>query len=38
MGLMFMLMGTLSIITALSAFAFPRIRRIDIELPDAESP
>jgi MFS family permease len=36
MGLMFALMGTLSIITALSAFAFPRIRRIEVELPDAE--
>ncbi len=36
MGLMFVLMGILSIITALSAFAFPRIRRIEVELPDAE--
>jgi MFS family permease len=36
MGLMFVLMGVLSIITALSAFAFPRIRRIEVELPDAE--
>jgi hypothetical protein len=36
MGLMFVLMGILSMITALSAFAFPRIRRIEIELPDAE--
>jgi MFS family permease len=36
MGLMFVLMGTLSIVTALSAFAFPRIRRIEVELPDAE--
>jgi MFS family permease len=34
MGLMFVLMGFLSILTALSAFAFPRIRRIDVELPD----
>jgi MFS family permease len=36
MGLMFVLMGILSIITALSAFAFPSIRRIEVELPDAE--
>jgi MFS family permease len=36
MGLMFVLMGMLSIVTALSAFAFPRIRQIEVELPDAE--
>jgi DHA3 family macrolide efflux protein-like MFS transporter len=36
MGLMFILMGVLSILTALSAFANPRIRRVEIELPDQE--
>jgi MFS family permease len=35
MGLMFVLMGFLSILTALSAFAHPRIRRVELELPDA---
>jgi DHA3 family macrolide efflux protein-like MFS transporter len=35
MGLMFILMGTLAILSALSAFAYPRIRRVEIELPDA---
>ena len=34
MGLMFILMGILSIASALSAFAYPRIRRVEIELPD----
>lgn len=34
MGLMFVLMGILSMISALSAFAYPRIRRVEIELPD----
>jgi len=36
MGLMFLLMGVLSIISALSAFAHPRIRRVEIELPDID--
>jgi hypothetical protein len=36
MGLMFVLMGVLSIITALSAFAHPRIRHVESELPDIE--
>lgn len=34
MALMFVLMGMLSIVTALSAFAYPRIRRVESELPD----
>jgi MFS family permease len=34
MGLMFILMGMLSVVAALSAFAHPRIRRVEIELPD----
>jgi MFS family permease len=34
MGLMFISMGLLSVITALSAFAYPRIRRVEVELPD----
>jgi MFS family permease len=34
MGLMFVLMGILAIITALSAFGYPRLRRVEIELPD----
>ena len=36
MGFMFLLMGTLSIISALSAFAHPHIRRVEMELPDIE--
>jgi MFS family permease len=36
MGLMFVLMGILAVISALSAFAHPRIRRVEIELPDNE--
>ena len=35
MGLMFVLMGILAIVIALSAFAHPRIRRVEVELPDA---
>jgi DHA3 family macrolide efflux protein-like MFS transporter len=35
MGLMFILMGILAVLSALSAFAYPRIRRVEIELPDA---
>lgn len=35
MGLMFVMMGILAILTALVAFAFPRIRRVESELPDA---
>jgi hypothetical protein len=34
MGLMFMLMGVLATIAALSAFAHPRIRHVESELPD----
>ena len=34
MGLMFVIMGMLSIMAALSAFSHPRIRRVEIELPD----
>ena len=34
MGLMFVLMGTLAILTAVGGFALPRIRRVEIELPD----
>ena len=34
MGLMFVLMGTLAILTAMGGFALPRIRRVEIELPD----
>jgi DHA3 family macrolide efflux protein-like MFS transporter len=34
MGLMFVLMGILSIAIALSAFVYPRIRRVELELPD----
>ncbi|MFN2177165.1 MAG: MFS transporter [Anaerolineales bacterium] len=33
-GLMFVLMGFLAIVSALGAFAHPRIRRVEIELPD----
>jgi DHA3 family macrolide efflux protein-like MFS transporter len=35
MGLMFILMGILAVFSSLSAFAYPRIRLIEIELPDA---
>jgi DHA3 family macrolide efflux protein-like MFS transporter len=35
MGLMFILMGILAVLSAFSAFAYPRIRRVEIELPDA---
>jgi MFS family permease len=35
MGLMFVVMGSLAIMTALSAFAYPRIRNVEVELPDA---
>lgn len=34
MGLMFVLMGILAVLSALSTFAQPRIRRVEIELPD----
>jgi hypothetical protein len=34
MGLMFVLMGILSIVTAIGAFVYPRIRRVEVELPD----
>ncbi len=33
-GLLFILTGALAVITALSAFASPRIRRVELELPD----
>lgn len=33
-GLMFILMGILALFTALSAFIYPRLRRVEIELPD----
>jgi MFS family permease len=36
MGLMFIIMGVLSILSALSAFAHPRIRGVEVELPDIE--
>ncbi len=36
MGLMFVLVGFLSVLSALSAFAHPRIRRVEIELPDIQ--
>lgn len=35
MGLMFVVMGCLSILTAISAFAYPRIRNVEVEVPDA---
>jgi MFS family permease len=35
MALMFVSMGILSIATALSAFAYPRIRHVESELPDS---
>ena len=35
MGLMFVVMGLLAIATAASAFAYPRIRNVETELPDA---
>jgi MFS family permease len=35
MGLMFVVMGLLAIATAVSAFAYPRIRNVETELPDA---
>ena len=31
---MFVLMGILSIVTAIGAFVYPRIRRVEVELPD----
>ncbi len=34
MGLMFVIMGALSIVSALSAFTHPRIRHMESELPD----
>jgi hypothetical protein len=34
MGLMFVLMGILAMFTALSAFTYPRLRQVEIELPD----
>jgi DHA3 family macrolide efflux protein-like MFS transporter len=37
MGLMFIVMGVLSVLTAISAFMYPRVRRVEIELPDAVS-
>jgi MFS family permease len=35
MGLMFVVVGVLAIFTAVSAFAYPRIRNVETELPDA---
>jgi hypothetical protein len=35
MGLLFIVTGILAMVTALSAFVSPRIRRVEIELPDA---
>lgn len=35
MGLMFIVTGSLAVLTAISAFAYPRVRRVEIELPDA---
>jgi hypothetical protein len=32
---MFVVMGSLAVMTALSAFAYPRIRNVEVELPDA---
>lgn len=37
MGLMFVVMGILAMITAASAFAYPRIRHLETELPDMVS-
>lgn len=34
MGLMFIVVGIFALFTALSAFAYPRLRRVEIELPD----
>jgi len=34
MGLMFVIMGLLAVVTAVSAFAHPRIRNVEKELPD----
>jgi DHA3 family macrolide efflux protein-like MFS transporter len=34
MGLMFVVMGLLAMVTAVSAFAYPRIRKVETELPD----
>lgn len=34
MGLMFVLMGVLAILTALGGFAHPRLRNVECELPD----
>lgn len=34
MGLMFIVVGVFALFTALSAFAYPRLRRVEIELPD----
>ena len=34
-GLMFMVMGFLAVVTAVSAFGHPRIRNVEGELPDA---
>ena len=35
MGLMFIVMGFLAVLTAVSAFGLPRIRNVERELPDA---
>lgn len=34
MGLMFIVVGIFALFTALSAFVYPRLRRVEIELPD----
>jgi DHA3 family macrolide efflux protein-like MFS transporter len=34
MGLLFVLTGILAVVTALSALALPRVRRVELELPD----
>jgi hypothetical protein len=37
MGLIFVVMGLLAMVTAVSAFAYPRIRNLETELPDMVS-
>jgi hypothetical protein len=35
MGLMFIVMGSLAILTAVGGLLYPRLRRVEVELPDA---
>jgi len=37
-GLMFIVLGLLATLTALVGFAYPRLRRVEVELPDVTNP